>query len=433
MSRYTCNVDFFRDLSEEEKRELAAYMDEEDNGDYFDDSDADPDYEPSEASECDDFTIDDQTLEDAAFVELRTSIEATGADLDMNYEETIVPDVEDDVNMEEMPIEPKSWPKISYRQVNESGRDREWKDTNSDEVYALIGILLHCGAEKANSVQIKDLFHESHMPFYRAVMSLERCEQLLRFLRFDNTRSRLDRLRLDKLAPIRFIWDKFLTNLTLPFIPSKELCTDEQLLVSRNRCSFRQYIPSKPGKYGIKIFWLVDSKLNYPVVVEVYLGTQPNEKRSTGIAHALVMRLAERHLDMGVNITVDNFFSSIPLAQDLYQHNTTMVGTIRSNKRELPWNFTSLKMAKERGRNTASFCFSGPCELVNYKTKTEKNVLLLSTAHASEDIDPISGKPLVVHDYNSTRGGVDTFDQMLRGYTCKRKTNRWPMVMFFNM
>lgn len=33
----------------------------------------------------------------------------------------------------------------------------------------------------------------------------------------------------------------------------------------------------------------------------------------------------------------------------------------------------------------------------------------------------------------STKGGVDTLDKMLRGFTCKRKTNRWPMVMFFNM
>lgn len=33
----------------------------------------------------------------------------------------------------------------------------------------------------------------------------------------------------------------------------------------------------------------------------------------------------------------------------------------------------------------------------------------------------------------STRGGVDTLDKMLRGFSCKRKTNRWPMVLFYNM
>lgn len=61
-------------------------------------------------------------------------------------------------------------------------------------VDALISILLHTGAEKSNVARAKDLFHKSHMPIYRAVMSLQRFEQLLRFLRFDDSRNRLNRL-----------------------------------------------------------------------------------------------------------------------------------------------------------------------------------------------------------------------------------------------
>jgi len=36
-------------------------------------------------------------------------------------------------------------------------------------------------------------------------------------------------------------------------------------------------------------------------------------------------------------------------------------------------------------------------------------------------------------DYNSSKGGVDTADQMLRMYTTKRMTRRWPMAIFYNM
>lgn len=35
--------------------------------------------------------------------------------------------------------------------------------------------------------------------------------------------------------------------------------------------------------------------------------------------------------------------------------------------------------------------------------------------------------------YNITKYGVDTLDQMVRSYTSKRKTNRWPMAFFYNM
>lgn len=68
---------------------------------------------------------------------------------------------------------------------------------------------------------------------------------------------------------------------------------DEQLLNARNRCPIKQYIPSKPGKYGIKINWNVDATTSYPLFAEnVGTQTQPNEERSTGIAHQLVLRLA---------------------------------------------------------------------------------------------------------------------------------------------
>lgn len=70
---------------------------------------------------------------------------------------------------------------------------------------------------------------------------------------------------------------------------------------------------------------------------------------------------------------------------------------------------------------------------MSYNSRTNKNVLLLSTAHATENVNEDTGKPLLIHDYNQHKGGVDTFDKMLRAYTCKRRCTRWPMLMFFNM
>lgn len=310
---------------------------------------------------------------------------------------------------------------------------RKWRDTNVDEVYAYIAILLHSGAEKANHIHSIDLFDKSNMPFYRAVMSHTRFEQLSRFIRFDDSRTRMVRLKEDKLAPIRYVWEIFQKNLTWAYVPSFELCVDEQLLTTRNRCSFRQYMPSKPGKYGVKTYWLVDAKTNFPLAAEIYLGQQPKQKRSTGVAHSLVIRLMKDYLYLGANLTMDNFFTSYKLANELMAKNTTITGTIKPNKRELPAVFTSAEEAKKRGQGSSVFCFSKSCELVSYTTNTNKNVLLLSTAHASEEMNEDTGKPIIIHDYNSYKGGVDTFDQMLRHYSCKRCCYRWPMLIFFNM
>lgn len=187
------------------------------------------------------------------------------------------------------------------------------------------------------------------------------------------------------------------------------------------------------GKYGIKIFWLVDAQTSYPLRGEIYIGSAKPGDRSKGIAHELVMRLSKDYMFLSANITMDNFFTSYKLAKELAEKETTIVGTMRLNKRELPKEFASVKKSTARAANSSVFCFSGECELVSYLNRTKKNVLLLSTAHATEELNAETGKPAIVMDYNASKGGVDTLDKMLRCYSCKRMTARWPMVVFFNM
>ena len=42
-------------------------------------------------------------------------------------------------------------------------------------------------------------------------------------------------------------------------------------------------------------------------------------------------------------------------------------------------------------------------------------------------------KPKVVLTYNKLKGGVDTVDKATGGYTCRRKTNRWTVAIFYNL
>ena len=42
-------------------------------------------------------------------------------------------------------------------------------------------------------------------------------------------------------------------------------------------------------------------------------------------------------------------------------------------------------------------------------------------------------KPQVILDYNAGKGGVDLMDSCIEDFSCKRKTNRYPLVVFFNI
>ena len=39
----------------------------------------------------------------------------------------------------------------------------------------------------------------------------------------------------------------------------------------------------------------------------------------------------------------------------------------------------------------------------------------------------------MIHFYNQMKGGVDIVDQMVGTYTCKRQTQRWPMLLWYNV
>ena len=79
---------------------------------------------------------------------------------------------------------------------------------------------------------------------------------LTRFMRFDNKETRTARKAADKLAPIQDLFNEINTLLFRYYTPSEYVTVDEELVPFRSRCPFRQYISSKPDKYGMKLFWI---------------------------------------------------------------------------------------------------------------------------------------------------------------------------------
>lgn len=314
------------------------------------------------------------------------------------------------------------------------GKKFTWKDTCSDEVWAFVGLLLLGGVQRSKNEHVDELWSNDHgRPIFRATMSKNRMRSLLRFCRFDDADTRDTRLQVNKMAPINEIWNLFLARLQTCFIPGDALTVDEQLMPTRARCKFRQYMPNKPGKYGIKIFWCCDSKTAYPLKGEVYVGRQPGSASVTpkNATKELVKRLVSPWINSGRSVTTDNYFTDVELAEDLLGLRTTLVGTIRKNKRDIP---QELQPCRLRTENSSIFAFDRQLTLVSYVPRKGKAVILLSSLHHDMRVsEEVHKKPEIIMYYNETKGGVDRMDQMVQTYSCKRKINRWPMAVFFNI
>lgn len=306
-----------------------------------------------------------------------------------------------------------------------------WNTIELSTLRAYFGLLLLAGVYRSHGECLQELWSEQDgRPIFRATMSLKTFKKINRCIRFDDKNERPDRSR-DKLAPIRDVFDKWVHHLKMLYVPDKCVTVDEQLISFRGRCPFRQYIPSKPGRYGIKIWALCDSQSFYAYNMQVYTGRNPNCRPEINQGKRVVLDLTEG--SRGRNVTCDNFFTSYDLAVELKKRDMTIVGTIRKNRKELPPLMINMKK-KPVYHSEFVFDHTRKVTLVSYVPQTNRFVTLLSTVHKTKEVSTEEKKkPAIISYYNSTKGAVDTLDKMVATYQCKRKINRWPMAIFSNI
>lgn len=319
--------------------------------------------------------------------------------------------------------------------TNEEGNrvlHNEWIKTTADELKTYLGLLMLAGVYRGRFEPIINLWSiSSGRPIFNKAMPRNRFQQLTRVMRFDSKDDRQERRQRDKMAPLRYIHDKFAALCRANYKPGAHICVDEQLVTYRGRCPFKVYIPSKPGKYGLKVWLCCDVETSYLCNLELYTGRQghgPEINQATRV----VLQMTNHLTGYGRGCTADNFFTTDTLANALLVRQTTFCGTVKQNRRFIP---PSLLDIRGRMINSSKFAFFNDTSLVSYIPKKGKNVVLLSTQHHNIEVhhERVDKKPEIILHYNRTKGAVDTLDKLVRTYTCQRKSRRWPMIFFQNI
>ena len=85
-------------------------------------------------------------------------------------------------------------------------------------------------------------------------------------------------------------------NLLLPkfqhyYHPSQYLSLDEGMIPAKNRLGIKQYVKSKPIKWGIKSFLLCEGNSGYLINASIYTGRNNDINQEIGIVGSVVSDL----------------------------------------------------------------------------------------------------------------------------------------------
>lgn len=129
-------------------------------------------------------------------------------------------------------------------------------------------------------------------------MVRDRYISLLRMIHFSHELERTD----DRLSKIRAVTNILRKSFNDTFHSFQKVCIDDSLLLCKGRLSFKQYIPTKRNRFGIKSYMFCNCKTNYVQDLIVYAGISTiTESENTGIGKSeeIVLSLLKRKIIKG--------------------------------------------------------------------------------------------------------------------------------------
>ena len=106
---------------------------------------------------------------------------------------------------------------------------------------------------------------------------------------------------------------------------------DESMVPYRGRHSCKQYIKNKPVKFGFKL-WVLASSTGLPYDVRIYEGKGSVDKGTLLGVNVINNALDACATTAGKHVFFDNFFTLIPLIENLKKKQIKATGTIRDDR-----------------------------------------------------------------------------------------------------
>jgi hypothetical protein len=233
----------------------------------------------------------------------------------------------------------------------------------------------------------------------------------------------------DRAFKIRLVLDHFNKTFLTAMSPTKFQSIDEHMIKFKGHNILRQYVKSKPIKWGFKMWCRCDSKSGYLFEFDLYTGKKVG-KIEHGLGEGVVLQLTEKIKNMGCQIFIDNFFNSPILQSMLLQNKIYSAGTVRANRKNLPK--AQVVFDKDMKRGDIECYESNGIFYVKWMDNKAVHMCsnFISAFPSTKVKRRIKGSntkadvicPAIVKVYNCYMGGVDTMDQKKVTYQFDHKS-----------
>jgi len=308
-----------------------------------------------------------------------------------------------------------------------------WRPTTAAELYAFLGVHLFMGIDRLPRTEMywSETFGHS---LITSLFSRDRFKQLLRFFRVVALDE--DAAARNPLPHVRSLAEKLNASFAANFTPSQHLTLDEAMVAYKGRSPIKQYIPSKPHKWGYKI-WCLCSE-DYLLHFEVYAGKE-NDPSDAGATVDTVLRMTAAYQQQQLVLYTDRWFTSPALLHALAQRGIRLCGSVRSNRKGMP----AVPLADIRALNRGEWIQRQRGDTTVAVWRDQKSMWVLynhcsPTETASLDRWNDSGRkvsvgcPRAIRDYFYHARSVDVLSQLHYAYLVGRKARRvWPRLAWW--
>lgn len=316
----------------------------------------------------------------------------------------------------------------SLGKLSPTTRMSEWKPVTVGEIKKFLAIIFHMSIDQ--KPQIQD--HWSKNP----VVSCNFCPNLMGRNRFllimsnfhlnDNSYiPRKGQPGYDPLYKLRPLLDILCVRFQQAYQPAEDITIDEGMCKYRGRLAFKQYMPQKPSKYGIKLYMLSESKTGYIWNFSVFCG-------QSNVVVDVTKNLLGSLVGKGHTLYTDRYYTSPTLASLLEKEQTALVGTVMKNRKGMP------AALKQPNLQKGEHLFRRKGNLLALCWRDKREVYMLSTRHSADMVTYVDKrgrekrKPACVINYNNNKFGVDLSDQRMSYGAFEHRSVKWWRKLSFH-